>query len=73
MVSVFHHTDTTYQELTLEFLVTFELERGIINVHRVDTVQFSMWLGLYDEAFTQTQEYDALLIMHPLVESLESY
>lgn len=45
MVSFFHHTNTSYRELTSEFLVTYELERGMINFHRVDTIQFSMWLG----------------------------
>lgn len=33
-------TDNTYIELRLEILVTFELERGLINFHRADTVQF---------------------------------
>lgn len=73
---LFDITNTTYHELTLEFLATFEFELGMINFDRPGTIlflafgsmlrlsltEFSVHLGLYDEVFTHTPEYDALLI-----------
>lgn len=70
---LFSITNTKYKELTLEFLVTFELERGMISFHKTNTIhlqvfriihsmrlmEFLVHLGLYDDAFTLTLEYDA--------------
>lgn len=78
--------DTTYRELTLEFLGTIKLKRGMISFYRVNTFQFQLsgvmyhmilieffvHLGLFDEVFTQTTEYDALLIEQQVEESLKS-
>lgn len=37
---LFSITNTTYKEMTLEFSMTFELERGMISFHKADMIQF---------------------------------
>lgn len=41
-------------------------------MHQMSLTQFSVHLGLYDEPFTRTPEYNALLIERPIGESIES-
>lgn len=62
--------------LTLEVLTSFEFDRSYINFESIDTIyfrafgqyqsmnviQFYVWLGLYDEDYIDTKEYDQLLI-----------
>lgn len=36
-------TDTTYQELTLEVLATFEFHRGMVSFHWASTIQFQVF------------------------------
>jgi len=81
---LFMITDTSYEQLTLEVLATFEMFRGTIAFHQNDYIQFqafgalhkmsltelSIRLGLYDAAFTHTPEYDALLTSRPPGESI---
>lgn len=83
---LFDIINTTYKELTLDFLASFDLKRRLIDFHRDDTIQFQAFgnihkmsltkfaihFGLYDEAFTQTPEYNTLLIERPADEPMET-
>jgi len=81
---LFMITDTSYEQLALEVLSTFEMFRGVIAFHQNDFIQFqafgamhkmsltefSIHLGLYNADFTRTPEYDALLTSRPPGESM---
>jgi len=78
-------TDTTYEQLTLEVLSTFDVPRhhcfhqadyiqfqAFGALHRMSLTELSIQLGLYDAGFTQTPQYNALLTSRPPGESIES-
>lgn len=68
-----------------EVLAMFELQRIIVSYHLIDTVQFQVFgalqrmnliefsirMGIYDAEFIRTPTYDALLVVRPGEESQE--